>query len=150
MAPNQQFRVIKSRSRTSTKEEARERLNDAIQAYKQAGGSLSITQAARLYVVSKATLYRRINGRRDQVLYGVTKQRLTPEEEDSITSWVLEIQTWEFPPRVAQLKEMGEELLQAKGDNKPLGKNWVQGFFSRHPTLQAKYSRTRSVSSSKS
>ncbi len=90
-------------------------------------------------MVSKATLYRKINGRRDQVSYGVTKQRLTPEEEDSIKSWVLEIQTWGFPPRVAQLREMGEELLQAKGDNKPLGKIWVQGFLSRHPTLQAKY-----------
>ena len=54
-------------------------------------------------MVSKATLYRRINGRRDQVSYGVTKQRLTPEEEDSIKSWVLEIQAWGFPPRVTQL-----------------------------------------------
>ena len=70
MAPNLQFRVTKPKPRTILKDEARDRLNDAIQAFKQAEGSLSITQAARLYVVSKATLYRRINGLRDQVSYG--------------------------------------------------------------------------------
>ncbi len=149
MALNPQFRVTKSRSCTTAKDEGRERLNDAI----QAEGSLSITQAARLHVVSKTTLYRRINGRRDQVSYGITKQRLTPEGEDSIKSWVFEIQAWEFPPRVAQLREMGEELLQAKGDYKELGKKL--GFrISQSPsyiTSQIQpYSRSRSISSSES
>ncbi len=91
MAPNLQFRVTKPRSCTTSREEARERLNDAIKAYEQAEGSLSITQAAKLYVVSKATLYRRINGRRDQVSCEIVKRRMTPEEEEFIKSWVLEI-----------------------------------------------------------
>ncbi len=41
MAPNLQFRVTKLRSRTTSREEARERLNDIIKAYEQAEGSLS-------------------------------------------------------------------------------------------------------------
>ncbi len=86
-------------------------------------------------MVLKAILYRKIYGRRDQVSYGISKRRLTPEEE-SIKSWVLEIQSWGFPPRVAQLREMATELLQAKGDYRELG------FLDRHPTLQVKYSRT--------
>ena len=52
--------------------------------------------------------------------YGITKLRLTPKEEEYIKRWVLVIQAWGFPPRVAQLQEMGEELLQAKGDYKEL------------------------------
>ena len=87
-------------------------------------------------------MYRRINGRRDQVSYGISKQRLTSEEEESIKNWVLEIQSWGFPPRVAQLREMAVELLQAKGDYKELGKNWVSKYLSRHPMLLAKYSHT--------
>ena len=142
MAPQRQFRVSKPGSRINSRDETRERLNHAIQLYEQAEGSLSITQAAKLCAVSKATLYRRINGRRDQVSYGISQRKLTPEEEDSIKGWVLEIQSWGFPPRVAQLREMAEELLRAKGDYKELGKNWVSGFLGRHPTLQAKYSRT--------
>ena len=142
MAPNLQFRVTKPGSRINSKDEARQRLNDAIKAYEHAEESLSITQAAYVYSVSKATLYRRINGRRDQVSYGISKQRLTSEEEESIKNWVLEIQSWGFPSRVAQLLEMPVELLQAKGDYKEFGKNWGLKYLSRHPTLQAKYSRT--------
>ncbi len=37
---------------------------------------------------------------------------------------------------------MAEELLRAKQDLKELGKNWSEKFFSRHPVLQSKYSRT--------
>ncbi len=91
MAPNLQFRVKKPGSHTTSRNEARERLNYAIKAYDQAERSLSITQVARLYVVSKATFYRRINDRHDQVSYGISKRRLTPKEKESIKSWVLEI-----------------------------------------------------------
>ena len=125
MAPSLQFRVTKPGSRITSKDEARKRLNDAIKAYENAKRSLSITQAAYVYVVSKATLYCKINGHRDQVSYGISKQRLTPEEEESIKNWVLEIQSWGFPPRVAQLREMAVELLQAKGNHKELSKSWV-------------------------
>ena len=123
MAQSQQFRVVKSGSWTTSRDENRERLKNAVKAYEEAEGSLSITQAAKLYVVSKTTLYHRLQGRRDQLSYGVSKQMLTPEAEESIQSWVLEIQSWGFPPKVTQLREMAEELLQAKGDYKELGTN---------------------------
>ncbi len=102
MAPNLQFRVTKPGSRITSKDEARKRLNDEVKAYEDAEGSLSIMQAAYVYAVSKATLYHKINSCRDQVLYGISKQRLTPEEEESIKNWVLRIQSWGFPPRVAK------------------------------------------------
>ena len=69
-------------------------------------------------MLSKKALYHRTDGRRDQASYGVTKQRLTPEEEESIENWVLEIQSW----------GIAEELLQARGDYKELGINWTSGF----------------------
>ena len=123
MVPTRQFRVTKPGSYITSKDETRKRLNHAIQLYEQAEGSLSITQAAKLCAVSKATLYRRINGCRDQVSYGISQRKLTPEEEESIKSWVLEIQSWGFSPRIAQLQEMAQELLRAKRDYKELGKN---------------------------
>lgn len=78
---------------------------------------------------------------------------MTPEGEDSIKSWVFEIQAWGFPSRVAQLREMGEELLQAKGDYKELGKKL--GFrISQSPSYVTSqiqpYSGSRSISSSES
>ena len=58
-----------------------------------------------------------------------------------MTTWV-SFEFWGFPPRVAQLREMTEELLRAKQDFKELGKNWTAGFLNRHPVLQSEYSRT--------
>ena len=75
-------------------------------------------------------------------MYITSKQRLTPEEEESLQSWVLQVQSWGFPPRIAQLCEMAEKLLRAKQDFKELGKNWSEKFLSRHSVLQSKYSRT--------
>ncbi len=85
------FRVTKPRSRTTSRDEARDHLKEAVQAYEEGEGSLSILQAAKLYVVSKTTLYNRIYGRRDQASYGITKQRLTSEKEESINGWVIDI-----------------------------------------------------------
>ena len=142
MAPSQQFRVSKSQLQATLKDEVRQRLQQAVEAYEEAEGALSITQAACIYAVSKTTLYNRINGRRDQVSYIASKQRLTPEEEESLQTWVLQLQSWGFPPRIAQLREMAQELLRAKQDFKELGKNWTEKFLGRHPILQSKYSRT--------
>ena len=91
MASNLQFRITKPRSRPTLRKETRERLNNAIKTYNQAGGLLSITQAAKLYMVSKAILYHEMNGCCDQILYKILKQSLTLEAEESIKSWVLEI-----------------------------------------------------------
>ncbi len=93
MVPTRQFHVTKPGSRIISKDETKELLNHTIQLYEQAEGSLSITQAAKLCAISKATLYHRINGRCDQVSYSISQQKLTPEEEESIKSWVLEIQS---------------------------------------------------------
>ena len=87
------FCITKPGSCTTSRDEARNYLKKAIQAYKEGEGLLSILQAARLYVVSKTTLYNRIHGCRDQASYSVTKQRLTQKEEESIKSWVLDIQS---------------------------------------------------------
>lgn len=46
-------------------------------AVQKADGTLSISQAAKLFDVSKSTLSDKLQSCRDQVLYGHTKQRLT-------------------------------------------------------------------------
>lgn len=55
---------------------------------------------------------------------------------------MLQLQSWGFPPRIAQLREMAEELLitsqGAKQDFKELGKNLSEKFLGRHSVLQSK------------
>ena len=86
------FYITKPGSHITLRDEARDHLKKILQVYEEGEGSLFILQAAKLYMVSKITLYNRINGRWDQASYSVTKQRLTLKEEESIKSWILDIQ----------------------------------------------------------
>ena len=51
------FCITKTGFRTTLRDEARDRLKEAVQAYEEREVLLSILQPARLYVVSKTTLY---------------------------------------------------------------------------------------------
>ncbi len=70
------------------------------------------------YFWSKTILYHKIYRRWDLLLYTISKQRLTLEKKKSIQNCVLEIQSWAFLLRSTQLREMVENLLQAKGNYK--------------------------------
>ncbi len=48
---------------------------------------------------------------------------------------------WGWPLRIAQLESMAKQLMEAKGDQKPLGHNWYLSFLCRHPGLKTRYSR---------
>ena len=84
MAQKSPYRVTKPGSGVTSRDANRDRLQRAVEAVTNAEGLLSITHAAKLYGVFKTILYHRINGRRDQLSYGVSKQRLIPEEEESL------------------------------------------------------------------
>ncbi len=51
----------------------------------------------------------------------------------------MEIQSWGFPTKVAQLQEMAKELLQTRHNFKELGKSLNLGFLNRHSVLRSKY-----------
>ena len=40
-----------------------------------------------------------------------------------------------FPARPCQISQMATEILVLRGDNRPLGINWIQKFMKRHPKL---------------
>lgn len=80
-------------------------------------------QATKLYMIPKTTLFNKIHRCSDQVLFDITKQKLTPEEKESIKGWILDIESWYFPLRVFQLWKIAEKLLQARGDYKILRVN---------------------------
>lgn len=61
MALNLKFNIAKRKFCLNSRKEVRERWNKTIKVYNLAEEFLSITQIARLYMVSKATLYCEIN-----------------------------------------------------------------------------------------
>lgn len=59
---NMLFYITKLGSYTTLKDEAKDRLKEAIQAYEEGEGLLSILQAVKLYVIPKTILYNKIYG----------------------------------------------------------------------------------------
>ena len=92
------------------------------------------------YGVPTSTFDDRASGRtvsRKEV--GERQQRLRPGEEQATVDWILRLGTWGWPPRVEHVRFMVEDLLQKKGDNSKLGKNYMEKFNKRHPDLKVKY-----------
>lgn len=80
------FFVTKPGSCIILKDKTRNYLKKEAKAYEEGEESFSILQSSRFYMVSKTSFWNKINRRRDKPLYGVTKRRLTQEEEESIQS----------------------------------------------------------------
>ena len=118
-----------------------DRVQLAMIAWREAGGALSMRKAARQYAVSKSTLDYRTKGHTSPATRNQNQQRLTPEEESAIVSWILRLQAWGWPPPIEQARQIAVELLLERKDTRPLGVNWTQKFRSRHPEIKAIYSR---------
>ena len=89
------------------------------------------------------TLNRRLAGKTHSYQEAHTfEQRLSPEEEHALKTWILQMGEWGWPPRVSQVRFMATEMLIAKNDHKELGKNWVAGFLERHEELQSRFSQS--------
>ena len=117
----------------------RERIDLAYKAWNDANGALSIRRAGEDYGVAYSTLNGRIKGAKSAIVRQEDQQRLFPEEEAILVKWITRLQAWGWPARVKQARFMAEDLLRAKGDIQPLGKNWVQKFLSRHKEIKTKY-----------
>ena len=78
----------------AVKNAKRECLANAVLAIQEANGTLSLSQAARRFDVSKTTFRARLQGVTNQATYWSSQQKLTTEEEGFLKSWVLQLQAW--------------------------------------------------------
>ena len=101
--------------------------------------NLSQAKLARQYGIPSSTLWNRINGRKTTAARNQQFQRLSPEEEAVIRDWILRLQTWDWSPRVKQVRSITKELLIKKNDNKLVKVNWSQKFLKRHSQIKTVY-----------
>lgn len=116
-----------------------DRLQLALEVYKNQQKPVSIRKNARMYGVLRTSLQDKIKARRSAKEYHEQYQRLNVLEEKALIDWILRLQAWGWPARVDQVREMARFLLDKKNDKKPLGINWVQKFLDRHPQLKTAF-----------
>jgi hypothetical protein len=90
----------------------------------------SIRVAAKLYEIPRATLQTRAYGVVSMVERRHPLYKLTQLEEDSLTEWIISMDTRGAAPRPATVGEMANILLAARGTNPSptVGKNWPSAF----------------------
>ena len=116
------------------------RMQAAIAALRS-GGSKSIRHAANTFDVPRSTLQDRLRGLKPNKVSKQCMQRLTPEEEDSISRAIHQLFLWGWPVSIKGLEAFARQLLDNKNDHEPLGKNWYLAFLARHPDLKTLWSR---------
>jgi len=103
----------------------------------------SIRAAAKLYDIPHTTLADRAKGVLARVDYRPTGHKLTQLEEDSLTEWILSMDSRGAAPRPATVGDMANILLAARGNNPSptVGKNWPSNFIKRRDELRTRFSR---------
>ena len=89
--------------------------------WKQSDSAISIAKAAIMHGIKKSTLWDCIKSATSKAEASQKMQRLSPEEEEALISWILLLASWGWPVKIEQLCDMASELLQARDDTKELG-----------------------------
>jgi hypothetical protein len=70
---------------------------------------------------------------------GVELQKLTPVKKAALKDHIYECAESGLPIIPRFLRDLVNELCRAKGDYKPIGKNWHLSFYDRHTSIESKY-----------
>jgi hypothetical protein len=94
------------------------------------GRITSLRAAAKLYDIPYTTLHARADGRISRVDKRPNVHKLTQYEEDSLTGWILSMDSRGAAPRPSIVRDMANLLLAARGESPPatVGKNWPSSF----------------------
>ena len=101
----------------------------AIQAIKR-DPKLSIRAAAKLYNIPRTTLMDRRAGRTVRHDTRSKSIILKKDKEEAIVSYVIELSTRIFPPRIRGVEEIANILLRVRGAP-PVRVNWASNFIKR-------------------
>ncbi|OAA62879.1 transposase [Niveomyces insectorum RCEF 264] len=96
----------------------------------------SIRKASREFGIPPATLFNRKSGTVPHRQASKGQQRLTPAQEEQLCGWIYVQDALGLRPTAPQVKVIATTLLRASGDDRPLGKHWLDGFLRRNPSVK--------------
>ncbi|KAF7930064.1 hypothetical protein EAE99_004257 [Botrytis elliptica] len=65
-------------------------------------------------------------------------KKIAPIQEKRLADWILVQESLGTSPTHRQIREIGEHLLDIRGGNSTLGKQWVTNFLQRNPEIRTK------------
>ncbi|TKW57221.1 hypothetical protein CTA1_2249 [Colletotrichum tanaceti] len=73
--------------------------------------NLAVKSAAKIYLVPRTTLRRRLNGTPSQPNTMPNSRKLTALEEEKLVKYILDLDSQSFPPQLSGVEEMANRLL---------------------------------------
>ena len=97
---------------------------------------MTAAQAARVWSVPRTILGHRLRGGEPFKVAKAHCQRLSPSQEEALVQWIRVQGTIGYPPTHATIRFIASRILAHGGDLKPLGRNWMEGFLRRNPSVK--------------
>ena len=97
---------------------------------------MSAAQAARVWSVPRTTLGHRLHGGKPLKVAKAHCQRLSPSQEEALVQWIRVQGTIGYPPTHTTIRFIASRILAHDGNPKPLGRNWMEGFLRRNPSIK--------------
>ena len=114
-------------------------INLAVQAI-QKDPTLAIRRAASIFNIAESTLRHRMSGRRARKDILSNSRRLTELEENMIATYIMDLDSRGFAPRIPDVEDMANIILAAR-DASRVGTRWASNFVKRQPQLRTRLSR---------
>jgi hypothetical protein len=111
----------------------------ALQAIKQ-NPKLTIRRAAKLYLVARTTLSRRLHGISSRHDIQANSRKLSELEESVLSEYILYLDSKGFPPRLCIVEDMANRLAELR-DGRRVGPRWAANFVRRRPELRTRFQR---------
>src|SRR4051794_14203045 len=102
----------------------------------------TLRQAAAAHRVSKSSLTDRYNGKPTRQEARATQQLLSPQQEELLCKWILDLEKAGSAPSHSSVKEMASMISSVSGGPSHVGAIWVPRFLKRHPNLKTKTGKT--------
>ncbi len=96
--------------------------------------------ASLLYRVNYDTLRCRLNGRQSRQSGLANGRKLDDTEEQTLTEYILDLSGRVFPPRKWMVQDSAKMLIRLRGGTE-VGKNWVDRYIERTPTVKLAQSK---------
>ena len=106
------------------------------QALLQVQKGRSVASVAKEWAIPKSTLNDRRKGHQPRAIAFESLQKLSKAQEGHLTKWVLTQVDVGMPPTHAQIRELAQRILLARGDSTTLGKRWLTRFLDRNLVLR--------------
>ncbi len=98
----------------------------------------SLRRASREWGIPRQTLADRIQGAQSNTKAQESKQKLTPDQEEKLTDWILRQEALGYAPSHSAIRLVVTKILASQGDIEPFGKKWMEGLYCRNPRFKTK------------